>query len=113
MAIDGFELEAVSRAARNFMSGNVKGHNRAFAPSCAEFSDECRSVMAAILAERNPRLPEPKKADDAPPVSKWKMKLLRRAVNGDRGAWKELQEMFPHLSLPAAPRQQEQKEAAE
>nr|WP_245497673.1 hypothetical protein [Rhizobium ruizarguesonis] len=94
VAIEGIPLEAVWQAAKLFISGKVRDHNRAFAPSSASFAEQCRIQQAAIEAESRPRMEaEPERPQ--PKVPAYKMKLLRDAANGSRSAKRELAKMFP------------------
>ncbi|OWV85690.1 hypothetical protein ATY75_24565 [Rhizobium sp. N122] len=90
LAIDGIPLEAVWQAAKLFISGKVRNHNRAFAPSSASFAEQCRRQQAAIAAQSRPRVEPPQ-----PKVAAYKMQLLRDAANGSRSARRELAKMFP------------------
>jgi hypothetical protein len=94
MASGGIEPEALARAAGRFMRGEVAGHNNAFAPSCAEFAEECRFQQMSITAERRPRI-EPPEEKPQPKVSAEKLKLLMEAMNGSLVAKRELARMFP------------------
>jgi hypothetical protein len=91
MASGGIEPEALARAAGRFMRGEVAGHNNAFAPSCAEFAEECRFQQMSIAAERRPRI-EPPEEKPQPKVSAEKLKLLKEAMNGSlsrkSGSWR-------------------------
>ncbi|MBB3650251.1 hypothetical protein FHX14_006497 [Rhizobium sp. BK619] len=94
VAIDGISDEAVWRAARGFISGKVRDHNRAFAPSSASFAEECRRQQAVMDAQNRPRI-EPEPETPQPKVAAYKMQLLRAAANGSRNARRELAKMFP------------------
>ncbi|EJT06799.1 hypothetical protein [Rhizobium sp. CCGE 510] len=94
LAIDGIPAEAVWRAARGFIAGKVRDHNRAFAPSSANFAEECRNQQAAMAAQSRPRI-EPAPEPPQPKVAVFKMQLLRDAANGSRSAKRELAKMFP------------------
>ncbi|MGR9224031.1 MULTISPECIES: hypothetical protein [Rhizobium] len=94
VAIDGIPLEAVWQAAKLFISGKVRDHNRAFAPSSASFAEQCRHQQAAIEAESRPRM-EAEPETPQPKVTAYKMQLLRDAANGSRSAKRELAKMFP------------------
>ncbi|EJC73842.1 hypothetical protein [Rhizobium hidalgonense] len=94
LAIDGIPSEAVWQAAKLFISGKVKNHNRAFAPSCASFAEQCRRQQAAIEAQSRPRLTRQPETPQ-PKVAAYKMQLLRDAANGSRSARRKLAEMFP------------------
>ncbi|KAF5887189.1 hypothetical protein [Rhizobium sp. PEPV16] len=94
VAGEGLPAEAVWRAAKRFISGQVRDHNRAFAPSSASFAEECRHQQAAIEAERRPRL-EAEPEVPRPKVPAYKMQLLRDAANGSHNAKRELARMFP------------------
>jgi len=98
MAVEGIAQEAIARAARLFITGQVKDHNRDFAPSCAAFAEQCRYQQASIDAERRPRIekqPEP----PAKLVDPRKLKLLNAALQGDISATEELKRMFPDLPV--------------
>lgn len=112
MAVGGIEPEALARAAQRFMRGEVGGHNRSFAPSCAEFAEECRFQQMSIAAERRPRI-EPAPETPQPKVSAEKLKLLKDATNGSLVARKKLAEMFPDNPIIASAAQDDNKEAAE
>lgn len=113
MASGGIEPEALARAAGRFMRGEVAGHNNAFAPSCAEFAEECRFQQMSIAAERRPRI-EAKPETPQPKVSAEKLKLLKDATNGSLAARRKLAEMFPDNPIIASAAQEhEQKDAAE
>ncbi|PDT00092.1 hypothetical protein CO666_32480 [Rhizobium chutanense] len=94
LAIDGIPLEAVWQAAKLFIAGKVKNHNRAFAPSSASFAEQCRRQQAVIEAQSRPRL-KPQPEAPQPKVAAYKMQLLRDAANGSRNARRELAKMFP------------------
>ncbi|MDR9777219.1 hypothetical protein RJJ65_32190 [Rhizobium hidalgonense] len=113
MASGGIEPEALARAAGRFMRGEVAGHNNAFAPSCAEFAEECRFQQMSIAAERRPRLEKPETKDDGPKVDPRKLQLLQDALNGSQAAKKELARMFPDNPIIVSAAQEEQKDAAE
>lgn len=102
MAVGGIEPEALARAAQRFMRGEVGGHNRSFAPSCAEFAEECRFQQMSIAAERRPRIEPPKPKDDGPPVDPRKLQLLNKALRGHNPSRAKLRKMFPHLDIPDA-----------
>jgi hypothetical protein len=112
MASGGIEPEALARAAGRFMRGEVAGHNNAFAPSCAEFAEECRFQQMTIAAERRPRI-EPLEEKPQPKVSAEKLKLLKEATNGSLVARKKLAEMFPDNPVIARAAVQDGQEAAE
>lgn len=113
MASGGIEPEALARAASRFMRGEVAGHNNAFAPSCAEFAEECRFQQMSIAAERRPRIEPPaEKRDDGPRVDPRKLQLLQDALNGSQAAKKELARMFPDNPVIVSAAQEAQ-EAAE
>jgi len=112
MASGGIEPEALARAAGRFMRGEVAGHNNAFAPSCAEFAEECRFQQMSIAAERRPRI-EPPAEVPQPKVSAEKLKLLKDATNGSIVARKKLAEMFPDNPIIALAAKDDNQEAAE
>ncbi|ANL71120.1 hypothetical protein AMC83_CH01097 [Rhizobium phaseoli] len=94
VAIDDIPAEAVWRAAKLFLSGKVRDHNRAFAPSAASFAEAARQQQAVITRENRPpieRRPEPPQ----PKVAAYKMQLLRQAANGSLNARRQLASMFP------------------
>ncbi|MDV4166210.1 hypothetical protein R1538_34740 [Rhizobium leguminosarum] len=101
MASGGIEHEALARAAGRFMRGEVATHNNAFAPSCAEFAEECRFQQMSIAAERRPRIEATVEAPQ-PKVSAERMKLLRDAANGSLSAKRELAKMFPDNPIIAS-----------
>lgn len=103
MAVGGIEPEALARAAQRFMRGEVGGHNRSFAPSCAEFAEECRFQQMSIAAERRPRIEKQEKVDDAPRVDPRKLQLLNKALQGHNPSRAKLRQMFPHIDIPDVP----------
>jgi len=112
MASGGIEPEALARAAGRFMRGEVAGHNNAFAPSCAEFAEECRFQQMTIAAERRPRI-EPPEEKPQPKVSAEKLKLLKEATNGSLSARKKLAAMFPNNPIISQAAQSSNQEAPE
>ena len=105
MASGGIEPEALARAAGRFMRGEVAGHNNAFAPSCAEFAEECRFQQMTVAAERRPRI-EPPEEKPQPKVSAEKLELLKEALKGSVVANRRLVEMFPDNPIIAGAAQQ-------
>lgn len=113
MAVGGIEPEALARAAQRFMRGEVGGHNRSFAPSCAEFAEECRFQQMSIAAERRPRIETPPETPQ-PKVPAYKLELLNDALKGSQSAKKKLAAMFPdNPVIASAAQEHEQKDAAE
>jgi hypothetical protein len=110
MAIDGVSIEAVERAVRAFLTGKVKEHTRAFAPSSAEFSEQCRYQQAIIDAETRPRIETKPPVDDAPRVDPRKLVVLKNALQGDNRARATLRRWYPDIKIPDVP---ERKESAE
>jgi len=106
MAVEGIAQEAIARAARLFITGQVKDQNRDFAPSCAAFAEQCRYQQASIDAERRPRI-EAKPKVEGPRVAEWKLDLLNAALKGDNKARAKLRTMFPQIDIPDAPEPQE------
>lgn len=51
-AVEDFSLEAVKRACRKYVRGEVEGHNNAFAPSAPEMAALCREINGAIVVEQ-------------------------------------------------------------
>ena len=99
MAVEGIAQEAIARAARLFITGQVKDHNRDFAPSCASFADQCRYQQSVIEAAARPPITAPEPKDQGPPVSPRKMKLLSDALQGDLSATEELKRLYPDLPV--------------
>ncbi|MEH2700560.1 hypothetical protein GFL93_12720 [Rhizobium leguminosarum bv. viciae] len=112
MAVGGIEPEALARAAQRFMRGEVATHNNAFAPSCAEFAEECRFQQMSIAAERRPRI-EPAPETPQEKVPAYKLELLNDALKGSLSAKKKLAEMFPDNPIIASAAQGDNQEAAE
>lgn len=50
-AVEEFPLEAIKRACRLFVRGEVKGRNNAFAPSAPELVDACNHAAGIIRVE--------------------------------------------------------------
>jgi hypothetical protein len=99
MAVEGIAHEAIARAARLFITGQVKDHNRNFAPSCASFAEQCRYQQAAIEAAARPRIEVQQSAPVGKPVDPRKLKLLNAALQGDVSATAELKRMYPDLPV--------------
>lgn len=95
MAVEGIAQEAIARAARLFITGQVKDQNRDFAPSCAAFADQCRTQAAIIDAAARKPIAAPEPKDEGPKVEPWKMQLLARHLMGDQTATAQLKSMFP------------------
>jgi hypothetical protein len=51
-AVEEFSLDAVKRACRLFVRGEVKGRNNAFAPSAPELADVCKTAEGQIKVEQ-------------------------------------------------------------
>jgi hypothetical protein len=99
MAVEGIAQEAIARAARLFITGQVKDHNRDFAPSCASFADQCRYQQSAIEAAARPRIEVKQEPTPAPQVSPLKLKLLHEALQGNVAATEALKKMYPDLPV--------------
>lgn len=97
-----------------YIKGEVPGHKASFAPSCAEFAEQCRHQKQAIEAERRPRLEKPPETPQQK-VSAEKMELLNEAMKGSLIAKKKLAAMFPDnpIIAGAAAQDDNQQEAAE
>jgi hypothetical protein len=97
MAIEGIAIDAIARAARAFIRGEVPGRNSAFAPSCAEFAERSRHEALCMEAERKagmrPKIEAP--LDDTPRVAPEKVRLLARHLQGDQSATAELKRLYP------------------
>ncbi len=99
-AVEDMPLEAVKRACRMFVRGEVKGRNNAFAPSAPELVDVCRQAEGILQVEHY----EADRLFIEAGTPAWeKMLLLKGAVslpacnrNGKRG-W-----FFPHDDVAAA-----------
>jgi len=50
-AVEDFSLDAIKRACRMFVRGEVKGRNNAFAPSAPELSDACKAAEGVLKVE--------------------------------------------------------------
>lgn len=51
ISIADFPVAVIEQAVRNFITGKVEGHNKAFAPSVAELSRECDRIRAKAMHE--------------------------------------------------------------
>lgn len=51
-AVEDFSLEAIKRACRLFVRGEVKGRNNAFAPSAPELADVCKQAEGQLKVEQ-------------------------------------------------------------
>lgn len=103
MAIEGIAYDAIVRAARAFIRGEVPGRNSAFAPSSAEFAERSRYEALCMEAERKAglrvKIEAPK--DDAPRVAPEKVRLLARHLQGDQSATAELKRLYPSNEIIA------------
>lgn len=97
MAVEGIDIEAIAKAAKLYIAGQVKDQDLKFAPSCALFADTCRYQQAALRAALAPAQP---KAELKPEYSEQhrvnmlgKMKILASATKGDPEAIKALEDM--------------------
>lgn len=59
-ALTGVGDAAVNEACMRFISGDVQGQSKTFAPSIAEFVQEARSRQEYIDIKAKPRLPAPR-----------------------------------------------------
>lgn len=50
-AVKDFSLDAIKRACRLFVRGEVKGRNNAFAPSAPELADACKTAEGQLKVE--------------------------------------------------------------
>lgn len=50
-AVEDFSLDAIKRACRMFVRGEVKGRNNAFAPSAPELADACKAAEGVLKVE--------------------------------------------------------------
>lgn len=50
-AVEDFSLDAIKRACRLFVRGEVKGRNSAFAPSAPELADACKVAEGQLKVE--------------------------------------------------------------
>jgi hypothetical protein len=50
-AVEDFSLDAIKRACRLFVRGEVKGRNNAFAPSAPELADACKTAEGQLKVE--------------------------------------------------------------
>ena len=51
-AVDGFSLEAIRRACRMIVRGELKGRNNTFAPSAPELAEICKTAEGVLKVER-------------------------------------------------------------
>lgn len=51
-AVEDFPLEAIKRACRLFVRGEVKGRNNAFAPSAPELAEVCKTAEGMLKVEQ-------------------------------------------------------------
>lgn len=51
-AVEDFSLEAVKRACRMFVRGEVKGRNHSFAPSAPELAEVCKTAEGRLKVEQ-------------------------------------------------------------
>jgi uncharacterized protein (DUF1800 family) len=101
IAVADVSRDVMERAGRAFLRGKVIGHNKAFAPSAAEFAAECDRQQLVIAAENRPRVErqEDKPMSEAEKVAPWKLALLNSALQGNVDAHNRLAEMFPHIGI--------------
>jgi hypothetical protein len=82
-ALTGVGDAAVDQACRRFISGDVPGQSKTFAPSIAEFVTEARQRQEYIDLKARPRLPAPRYFPG--PLAPFQVRQeKRRAENADR-----------------------------
>lgn len=99
IAAEGSTLESMFRAMKAYLQNRVKRDNATFAPSAAEFADQCRYQQLVIDGERRPKIAAPAEAPRER-VSAEKMRLLALARKGDRSAALALKGMGYAIELP-------------
>lgn len=98
---EGCSTEAMFNAMKAYVKKEVKRDTHTFAPSAAEYGDECRRQEALIRYASHPRLPAPEPIQSIP-VEPWKMDIWRKAVvRGDRQSFDKLRRMFPNNPIIA------------
>jgi len=90
----GSSIEAMYRAMEAFLQRKVKREDHRFAPSAAEFAEQCRDQQSIINYENRPKIAtSAEKRPAAPPVSADKIKLLRDFTKGSKTAESKLRRM--------------------
>lgn len=79
-AVEDFSLEAIKRACRLFVRGEVKCRNNAFAPSAPELADVCKTAEGQIKVEQ--------------------YEAERVFIEEGSDHWRQMQIHRGHLSLP-------------
>ncbi|MBX5206709.1 hypothetical protein HJB83_03025 [Rhizobium sp. NZLR11] len=116
IAIEGTSLEAVYQAVKAYLQRKVKRDSHEFAPSSADFGEQCRQQQSLMESAARPRIAPPPPKDEGPRVSPEKVRLLARHLQGDRTATAELKRLFPAneiIAMADTPVQHESKDAAE
>jgi hypothetical protein len=97
MAVEGISIEAIARAAKKYIAGQIPEQDLQFAPSCAAFANACRYQEAALKAVN---APDRQQIEDKPRFSEQhrvkmlgKLKILADAMKGDHEAQKALADM--------------------
>lgn len=100
LAVDGIREDCVVSVAQSFVKGeiDVRGHDKAFAPSSAVFASECRSAEAARNAQERKQSKtiehQEAKVQHSPEHRARmlaKFEDLKRAMAGDRAAQARLE----------------------
>lgn len=99
IAVDGMPIDAITSAARSYLQHKVKRADNRFAPSAAEFAEQCRYQEWLAIAARTPKVEHTEDVDDSPRVDAEKLKTLHRHLSGDSRATEELRQMFPHNKI--------------
>lgn len=72
MAVEELSADAICKAATRFIRGDVKGQDKRFVPSTAEFASEARAIQWEINQEAKPLpAPEPEKPAEPSVPKSW------------------------------------------
>ena len=96
IAAEGMSLQAMLRATKAYLQRRVTRDNHTFAPSAAEYADQCRYQDMMINHERSPRIaralePETQFSEEHREKMKGLFKTLQQALAGDKRAQKSLE----------------------
>jgi hypothetical protein len=97
IAAEGTSIQSMYRAMKAYLQKRVNRDNHTFAPSAAEFAEQCRYQMLLIEHEQSPNIrrslteePQHNHSYEHRMKMMGLLRTLRRALDGDREAQKSL-----------------------
>ena len=106
MAVQGISIDGIKDATRAYLQGKVKRPNQAFAPSAAEFAEQCRYqeylAKVAAMPVRELEAPEENFTEEHRVEMLEKLSLLGRHLAGDPQAMQALKSMGYDVAIQEA-----------